>query len=100
MVFEPKTWYIAFQNCHLTHCITDSNVNKNRTAGGFCGRHHCHHNCRYVYPKYYKHYDKHHKHHKKKYKRWRKEQKKYYKHREKYYKKHGKRHHHHHDDDD
>nr|DAU97236.1 MAG TPA: hypothetical protein [Caudoviricetes sp.] len=34
MVFEPKTWYIAFQNCHLTHCITDSNVNKNRTAGG------------------------------------------------------------------
>lgn len=31
---------------------------------GYCGRHHSHHSCRYVYPKYYKHYDKHHKHHK------------------------------------
>lgn len=68
---------------------------------GYCGRHHRHHSCRYVYPKYYKHYDKHHKHHKKQYKRWRKEQKKYYKeqkkyykHHDKYYKKHGKRHHH------
>lgn len=71
---------------------------------GYCGRHHSHHSCRYVYPKYYKHYDKHHKHHKhhkKQYKRWRKEQKKYYKeqkkyykHHDKYYKKHGKRHHH------
>lgn len=65
---------------------------------GYCGRHHRHHSCRYVYPKYYKHYDK---HHKKQYKRWRKEQKKYYKeqkkyykHHDKYYKKHGKRHHH------
>lgn len=69
---------------------------------GYCGRHHRHHSCRYVYPKYYKHYDK---HHKKQYKRWRKEQKKYYKeqkkyykHHDKYYKKHGKRHHHGHDD--
>lgn len=69
---------------------------------GYCGRHHRNHNCRYVHPKYYRHYDK---HHKKQYKKWRKEQKKYYKEqkkyykeREKYYKKHGKRHHH--DDDD
>lgn len=69
---------------------------------GFCGRHHCHHSCRYVYPKYYKHHDK---HHKKQYKRWRKaqkkyykEQKKYYKHRDKYYDKHGRHHRHHHDD--
>lgn len=78
---------------------------------GYCSRHHRSHNCRYVHPKYYRHYDK---HNKKQYKKWRKEQKKHYKEqkkrykeqkkyrkeREKYYKKHGKRHHRHHDHDD